>query len=351
VDVARLKAEYQAQSYRASGGPPVSALVLGHVRALGVMASLAPGLVNAAARSKAGRWAARLALGIDPRRSLPPVGRLARGAVRVADSPPPPPFPPSPDRPIVAIFGDCFSMYSEPGIIEAAARVIRLLGRTPVVARSGCCGRTMISMGLLEQAIQAGDRLVDRLWPWVCSDRVEAIVYLEPSCLSAVVDDLLRLRVHQSPRRRAALAEKSMPIERFVLERLEREGAEATARARAIGAVSEGPPVLFHAHCHERALWGSQSGAAVLRRLVGDRLSVLDCGCCGMAGAFGYARHRFDLSMRIAELSLLPAIRRGGTGAIVLAPGTSCRHQIRDGAGVRARHPIELIDECLAGRA
>ena len=86
----------------------------------------------------------------------------------------------------------------------------------------------------------------------------------------------------------------------------------------------------------------------MLRRVAGSRLRVLDAGCCGMAGAFGYTADHYDLSMKIAELSLLPAVREAGDEAIIVAGGTSCRHQIRDGTGVRALHPVELLDRLIA---
>jgi Fe-S oxidoreductase len=107
---------------------------------------------------------------------------------------------------------------------------------------------------------------------------------------------------------------------------------------------------VLHGHCHQKALWGSESSAALLRRLVGDRLTVLDSGCCGMAGSFGYTADHYDVSMKIGELSLFPAVR-GAAGATVVAPGTSCRHQIHDGTGVRALHPMELLDRMLSGQA
>ena len=107
--------------------------------------------------------------------------------------------------------------------------------------------------------------------------------------------------------------------------------------------------VYFHGHCHQKALFGVDSGVAVLRRVCGDDVQTIDSGCCGMAGAFGFTRDHFDLSRKIGELVLLPAVReaRRNQGALIVASGTSCRHQILDGTGERALHVVELLDQLL----
>jgi Fe-S oxidoreductase len=107
-------------------------------------------------------------------------------------------------------------------------------------------------------------------------------------------------------------------------------------------------PVILHAHCHQKALWGAQTSAGLLRRIFGDRLQVLDSGCCGLAGSFGYAEHRHGLSLRIGELSVFPPIRAAPL-AVVAAPGTSCRDQIAHATGVEAMHPVALAAKMLLG--
>ncbi len=109
--------------------------------------------------------------------------------------------------------------------------------------------------------------------------------------------------------------------------------------------------VIFHGHCHQKALWGVEGTAKLLRRIVGDRLTVLPSGCCGMAGSFGYAKDHFELSMKIGELSVFPPIRAANADAITIAPGTSCRHQIKDGTGRTAMHPAEFLEMSFAGNA
>lgn len=346
VDIARLKAEYTAQRFKRTG-VPLATQILGHARTLGRLASRTPLLANAMNNSKAGRWAINRVLGFDPRRSIPAFGEplprmLRRAGIRAVRKP-------KGKLPAVVLFGDCFAMFNEPGIGVAAARVLTHLGYEVVLANMGCCARPMISLGMLGQANGVVDRTLRRLRPLVEHPNVQAIVVLEPSCLSALKDDWLKLRVQAPFDVRQKLAAKSMLVEDFVEREWDRHPspheADPSLREPLLG------PVILHGHCHQKALWGVETSANLLNRLVGPRLRVLDSGCCGMAGAFGYTPDRYDLSMKIGELVLMPAIRAAGEHATIAAPGTSCRHQIHDGASVRALHPIEIAAEIMCPRS
>jgi Fe-S oxidoreductase len=231
-------------------------------------------------------------------------------------------------------------MFNEPGVGLAAKRVMEACGYEVALAQAGCCGRAKISTGLLPQAIAEIDATIAALAPFAGDPRVEAILVAEPSCLSAIKDDWRSLKLSADPALRERLARLAYLPEDFLEKAWDRHPVRPT--------FSPGESrVLLHGHCHQKALWGTQTSAAALRRVFGERLQVLDTGCCGMAGSFGFTRDRFDLSMRIGELTLLPAIRAAGP-CRVAAPGTSCRHQVHDGARVHALHPIELIAEALA---
>jgi len=349
VDVAKLKAEYVAQSYAARGGAPLGVRLMGNVRMLNRLGSLMPGVANAMARSAMGKALALRLLGIDKRRTLPAFERsLARRVDRhVARQPEDLPK----GVPAVVLFGDCFTMYNEPGIGMAAVRVLRAFGYSVGLADAGCCGRSMISLGLLGEASRSMPHTVERLMPWVRDERVQAIVVAEPSCQSAICDDWLDLRSSTPAADVRAIAAKTTSVEAFLESGWQahpqtpewREDLEKQDKKR---------EVLYHGHCHAKALWGNDAHTGVLQRVAGDGLRVLDSGCCGMAGGFGYAAKRYDLSMRIGELTLLPAVRgvvrERGEGSVVLAAGTSCRHQIADGAGARALHPVEWLASRLA---
>ncbi len=243
--------------------------------------------------------------------------------------------------PTVVVFGDCFTTYNEPRIGLAAKRVLEAFGYRVRFVNAGCCGRAMISTGLLADAIGTIDATLERLGPVIEDQSVRAVVVCEPSCLSAIKDDWLELKVRTPRAVREKLAGKSWLVEEF----LEREWGKHP-RTPVVGkAQAEGPRCVLHGHCHQKALWGVGSSAGLLKRLLGD-VQVLDSGCCGMAGSFGYTQEHYDLSMRIGELVLFPAVRESA-GACVVAPGTSCRHQIRDGTGVEAVHPIEVVARVL----
>jgi Fe-S oxidoreductase len=248
------------------------------------------------------------------------------------------------DRPKVVLYADCFVTYNEPNIGVAAVRVLESLGYEVLLPKIGCCGRAMISTGLLPDAIRAIDDTVRMLESYVYDPNVRAIVAAEPSCLSAIKDDWLQLQAKTELPLRKKIAAKSFLVEEFV----DRFWDEHPAKPR-VDVQTDGPPVILHGHCHQKALWGDETSAAAIRRVVGDsRLWVLPSGCCGMAGSFGYIDRRYDLSMRIGELTLFPPLRSAPGDAIVIAPGTSCRHQIHDGVGRRAIHPVEFLASALS---
>lgn len=339
VDIARLKAEYAAQGFRARGGATLEARLFSSVRRVARLASNVAGLVNFINRVRPVRAVMEWVAGVDRRRSLPPAATplpklLARdGLLGGPDG-----------APEVAIFGDCFTMYSEPSIGVATARVLRALGYRVRLLDAGCCARPAISMGDLDGAIEEAGRTLEGLESAIADAGVRAVVVCEPSCLSAFKDDWLSLRMDADVGTRRALGEKSYLPEDFV----ERSAGQHPRAIESIVDRARLPErLLLHGHCHQKALWGIGSSEALLRRLAGDRLTVLDSGCCGMAGSFGLLKRRFDLSMEIGGLTLFPAIR-AARDAVVAAPGASCRHQVLDGTGVHARHPIEILAAALA---
>jgi Fe-S oxidoreductase len=314
---------------------PLAARALGNVRLLNRLGSLMPGVANAVGRMRPMRAVMNRVLGLSPRRSLPEfsrsLARVLRARIHAGRTPD--------GAPRVGLFGDCFTMYNESGIGLAAARVLEAFGYRVTLADAGCCGRAMISTGLLESAIESADGALARLRPLVDDEAVRAVLVLEPSCLSAIKDDWLQLRLRTGIEERRRLAAKTWLVEEF----LEKEWSSHPRRPD----FPAGGDVLLHGHCHQKALWGAESSAAVLRR-TGARVRVPDTGCCGMAGSFGYMADKYDLSMKIGGLTLFPAVR-AAAGAPVVAPGTSCRHQIRDGTGVHALHPVELLDRMIRG--
>jgi Fe-S oxidoreductase len=334
VDISKLKAEYTAQRYEREGAP-LSAKVFGRVRKLNALGSRFHAVANLVNSTPLAKRLAHGILGVDPRRAIPAFGPSLFDWFRRR-------APQSATRSVI-LFGDCFASYNEPGIGRSAVALLEAFGYRVVLADVGCCGRSLISTGLLSEARDEISRASRALAELLETSRAEAVLVLEPSCASAIRDDWIELLPAGAAAgevdRRRALAARTHLVEEFL------DRAWDTHPTR-----PELPPqadsVVLHGHCHQKALWGSETSARFLRRLFGERLRVLDTGCCGMAGSFGYAETRYDLSMAIGEERLFPAVR-AASDAVVCAPGTSCRHQIHDGTGREALHPVDLAARAL----
>jgi FAD/FMN-containing dehydrogenase/Fe-S oxidoreductase len=333
VDIARLKAEYAAQRYRVKG-PSLQARVMGNVRRLNKIGSIAPASANWVTRLGPVRAVMNRVLGLDPRRSLPPFAPRLRKWFEARQRHRKPAAGPR-----VVLFEDCFTGYNEPHIAQKAIKVLESFGYEVLLPRVNCCGRAMISTGLLPGAIASADAAASALLKQIEDERISAILFLEPSCLSAVKDDWLQLKLQTPLHLRKRLSEKSMLVEEF----LDQFWESHPRPARPTVGISD---VLLHGHCHQKALWGDSACAASLRRIARS-VMVLPSGCCGMAGSFGFSADRYDLSMKIGELSLFPSVRAAAANTIISAPGTSCRHQIRDGTGRHAMHPMELWSQAI----
>ncbi len=336
VDISKYKAEYLAQSYRAAGRAPLRALAFGNVRLLNRVGSMFAPISNWVANAPLARLVNARLLGLSDRRAVPAFApSLFRQARRLGGRD-------DAAAPTVVLYTDCFTTYNEPGIGLATVRVLRAFGYRVVLPDVGCCGRAAISTGLLDQARGDASRTAANLVRAVEEHGAVGVAVCEPSCLSAIKDDWLSLKLRVPADALKRLAGMSFMPEDF----LDRRWDQHPVRPKFRSARPSG--VVLHGHCHQKALWGTETSARFLRRLpgVGGALRVLDTGCCGMAGSFGYTADRYELSMRIGELTLFPVLR-DSPGAVVVAPGTSCRHQIHDGVQRKAMHPMELAAALL----
>jgi len=318
VDVAKLKMEFLSHYYETQRAPLGVRLLAraGRLNRLG--SALAP-LSNALARAPLAAWLAERLLGVDRRRPLPtfsPESFQRWFARRTRRGPA--------DRGPIVLFDDCLTSYCEPAVNAAAVVALEAAGWEVHLAGLSCCGRTLASKGFLREAQRLAADNIRRLLPWV--EAGAAIVVCEPSCLSMLVDEYPELVPGDDSRRVAARA--------TLLEtQLVRGGASLPLRPLPKTA-------LLHGHCHQKALFGLGDTQAALTTIAGLEVRVVDSGCCGMAGSFGY--EHYDLSMQIGERALFPAVRSAGE-AVIVAPGFSCRHQIAHGTGRIALHPAQLI--------
>ena len=291
------------------------------------------------------RAALNRALGLAPQRSLPTFAKPLHRRWPADD-----PSLPA-DAPAVALYADTFTTHNEPEIGLAAKRVLEAFGYRVRLIRGTDAARAHISTGLLPQAIRQTSRELDRLAPWIEDESVEAILHCEPSVLSSITDDWLSLNIDRPIELRRRLAAKSALVETFLAHRWDahprRPDIDPGINQHAVD------EIRLHAHCHQKALWGPGSSGDLLERLWPGKVTTLDTTCCGMAGSFGYTADRYELSLRIGELGVLPAARdtanQASARVIMVAPGTSCRHQIHDGADTEALHPMTLIDRIGLG--
>jgi FAD/FMN-containing dehydrogenase/Fe-S oxidoreductase len=345
VDVARFKSEFLAGHWRRHG-LPMRVKAIGHARRLSEAGSRFAPLSNIAARSAAGRWLNEQLLGIDRRRTPPAYTRdtFTRRFARRAQTPTPQPHPapgPQPRVPSVVLFNDTFTNYNHPEIGVAAADFLDAAGRSARLVPHGCCGRPLISQGLLDEARAAAQATTDALFDVAAGG--ERIVFLEPSCLSAVREDGPALLRGDAQRRANLVAGACVLFEDYVEQEWQAGRLDVALRP--------GPStVVLHGHCHQKAMGLMPAARALAARVPSCTVVDLDAGCCGMAGSFGYAKEHYEVSRQIGERKLLPAARAMAADAVLVAAGTSCREQVKHFTGVRALHPAELLASLAAPR-
>jgi Fe-S oxidoreductase len=232
------------------------------------------------------------------------------------------------------LFNDTFTNYNEPENGVAAAAVLEAAGVGVQLLPHDCCGRPLISTGQLDAARKLAQKNVDALFD--AASRGEKILFLEPSCLSAVREDAPALLRGDAQRKAQVVADACVLFEDY----LEREVAEGRLSLN----LKAGPSsVVLHGHCHQKAMGLVAPAKALLSRIPSCKVVDLDSGCCGMAGSFGYSKDHYEVSRQIGERRLLPAARALKPGELLAAAGTSCRHQVAHFAGARAQHPAVIL--------
>jgi FAD/FMN-containing dehydrogenase/Fe-S oxidoreductase len=242
----------------------------------------------------------------------------------------------------VVLLVDTFTTWFEPDIARAAAAVLAAAGYRAQVPDPGgsrplCCGRTFLATGLIEEARREAERTIAALMPMV--ERGLPVIGLEPSCLLTFRDEYEALL--PGPRTQA-LAGHALLLEEFLWQE------QAAGRLDLRLQPAPWSRALLHGHCHQKAFAAMPAVEGCLKLIPGLEVETIESSCCGMAGAFGYQARHHAVSLQMAELSLLPAVRAAGLDVVLVADGTSCRHQIKDGSGRRALHVAELLQAALA---
>ncbi len=331
VDMARMKIEF-LHHYHRRHGLPLHDRLTAYLPRYAPWAARAAKLLNARNRFNRLRRAGDRWLKLSKDRVLPewrkPFSPVAPGAVDGGRE--------------VVLFGDTFNTYFEPDNLTAAVEVLTHLGVRVRFAEAGgrplCCGRTFLSAGLVDQARREAQRTLDALIPYVRAG--VPIVGLEPSCLLTFRDEFLSLVGNGAGHE---LADATQLLSEYLSAQ---PLAEALARAARVAPHTQ---VLVHGHCHQKA-FGVMPAVTDTLRATGATVNVIASSCCGMAGAFGYHPDTEPISRLMAERDLLPAVRGADRHTLIVADGTSCRHQIADGSGRTAVHSVQILRSAVTDR-
>ncbi len=334
VDMARMKIEVQA-ARAAKHGLSLRDRLVGYLPRYAPAAARLPWLMNLRNGMPSLARLAESTLGLSARRSLP---HWRRDAYREKDS-----LVGPPDGPEVVFFFDTFNRYFEPENIQAALDVLTAAGRRVHLPRPAdgasrplCCGRTFLSVGLIEEARREAERTLTALAPFIA--RGIPVVGLEPSCLLGFRDEIPALVKGSAAR---GLAAHALLFEEYIAR-------EASADAFHLPLAPVGKRALLHGHCHQKSFAAMGAVESALKLVPELAVEMVESSCCGMAGAFGYGADTIDVSLAMGELSLLPAVRQAASDTLIVADGTSCRQQIKDGAGREALHVARVLAASVA---
>ncbi|MFD2742182.1 MULTISPECIES: FAD-binding and (Fe-S)-binding domain-containing protein [Sphingobacterium] len=331
VDMAKMKAEF-LQHYYDQFGASFRAKMIAHFTTLQRIASLAAPLYNAIVRSSLASAIVKRVIGFAPQRSLPSVAdttlqrwKSRRSSIKVATRK-------------VYFFCDEFTNYNDAEIGRKAILLLEHLGYEVIIPAHKESGRTYLSKGFVKEAKELARHNVQALASLV-SDQMP-IIGLEPSAILTLRDEYLDLADADWKPAAQHLAQYALTIDEFLDQEMLRGHIAKTAFTNTAKSLK------IHGHCYQKAFQLMQHTTSILSFPANYQVELIPSGCCGMAGSFGYEKEHYEVSMKIAELVLLPAVRAAGE-SIIVAAGTSCRHQIADGSGRRAFHPVEVLYDAL----
>ena len=332
VDMAKMKIEHKS-AYVQKNGLSIRDRLVGYLPKYAKIASKYHYLSNLRNKFPGLPWLTEQTLGFSKKRTLPVWNRNPFKAAEASSV--------TKDKEVV-LMADTFNTYFEPENLRSALRVLERLGYQVHVVNPAngdgqplCCGRTYFSVGLVEKARAELSNLISYYLPYI--EQNIPIVGLEPSCLNTLRDEALSLGLGADAKR---IAKKSMMLEGFLLEEIKQKRVS-------FNPVPLEQKVLLHGHCHQKAFGDMSSVEQLLRQIPDLDLDIINSSCCGMAGAFGYEAEHYETSIKMAELDLLPAVRDADKDCLIVADGTSCRHQISDGSQRKALHVAQVLDMVL----
>ena len=337
VDMAKLKAEFMYQYYK-SNFIPIRTRLIAYFSTLQSIASKMAGLYNWVVKSKFLSGFVKRIIGFAAKRSLPKVYRktfrkwlkknLPAMNSQLANS-----------APEVYLFIDEFTNFNDVPIGQIATKLLNKLGYRILILDNKDSGRPMLSKGFLGKARKLAAANVKLFHPVISKEK--PLIGIEPSAILAFRDEYPDLLRDDEKKQALELAENTFTSEEFLASEM------GKGKIRKESFTSEERTVIFHGHCQQKAIASTAPTKTILGFPENYSVEEIKSGCCGMAGSFGYEKEHFELSNKIGELVLFPAVRKAEATTIVSAPGTSCRHQIKDGTGRIARHPVEVLYDAL----
>ena len=336
VDVAKLKAEF-LQQYHDVHGVPFRSKLIAHFNLSAQIGSIAPGIYNFLMQNSiTGKWIKQFS-GFAPKRSMPELAKqslLKWYKKRPAST--------KKFSRKVYLFCDEFTNFNDAHIGKKAILLLEHLGYEVVIPKHEESGRAWLSKGLLRDAKKIINKNISLLKDLVSSET--PLIGIEPSAILTFRDEFIDLADDDQYEAAKSMAKNVFLIDEFI-------AAEVKAgRISRSMFTTEKKLIKLHGHCQQKALSSVSFSSTMLSLPENYTVEVIPSGCCGMAGSFGFEKEHYELSMQIGELVLLPAVRAQSDAVIIAAPGTSCRHQIKDGTGKRALHPIEILYDALVKR-
>lgn len=337
VDMAKLKAEF-LQNYYDTHWIPVRTRLIAYITSINRLGSALPGLFNFFASHPFLSRQLKTVLGFAKERSIPLLGKqtLRKWARRnlkelTAGLPA--------DAPRVHLFVDEFTNYNDTAIGQDAIRLLIRLGYRVDLPACAESGRTFISKGLLRTARSKARKNIQLLYGIV--NEKAPLLGIEPSAILGFRDEYPDFFRGTDKAKAMELAKYSFTVEEFLMREMQ------AGRIKKDSFTSEKKHIRLHGHCQQKAVASTAPDLFILSYPENYTIDEIPSGCCGMAGSFGYEKEHFQLSMKVGELVLLPEVRRSPEEVIIAAPGTSCRHQIKDGTGRKALHPVEILYQAL----
>lgn len=335
VDMSSLKAEFSHQYYQ-SHGIPLRAKAFANINRLNSLGSLFPGLSNFFLRNKASSGLLKKILGVAPQRSLP---TLQSTSLRAWFKKEYSKLQGETGKGKIYLFCDEFTNFNDTHIGIKTVKLLHRLGYEVALIDHPESGRAHLSKGLLPQAQQLAKQNVA-----IFKDIISAetpLIGIEPSAILSFRDEYPRLVAAEDQEAAKHLGKNALLVDEFLIQEVQKGNITSEQFT------NTAQHILLHGHCHQKALSNVADTALLLSLPSNYSVELIPSGCCGMAGSFGYEKEHYEVSMKIGGMVLFPAVKKAAASSIIAAPGTSCRHQIADGTGKKALHPVEVLWEAL----